>query len=106
MQTFKISVYYKSNNIIFDCERIYQSEQVERYQISAKGKSIVVQNNRPALRRQNKSNHKFKWILFEGPVTTDLKFLNELFSELERWIRDVDEGGYESRSYQNHPKNK
>lgn len=97
-EPFTISVYHNSKDLLLTCERIYQSENIERYKIAIKDRSIIVENNRPAVRLAGKNSHKFKWVMREGPVTVEFDFLRRLFTALEKWIEDIDEGSYQSRN--------
>ena len=63
-------------------KRVYQSEQVERYEISAGGKTITVRNNRPFVKNKRK---KPDWKLEEGEVSDKQSLAMTLF-EIEKYL--------------------
>ncbi|MBK5271412.1 MAG: hypothetical protein JJE22_10395 [Bacteroidia bacterium] len=47
-------------------ERIYLSDQLEKYRITARNKTLTLQSNRPLLKAKGLKNKKPDWKMVEG----------------------------------------
>lgn len=83
---FKIIVSTSVSKFQMQVTRVYQSEQIERYEISAGGKGITVRNNRPLLKDSRK---KAEWKLESGNVTDHQAFAMTLL-EIEKYLERED----------------
>jgi hypothetical protein len=63
-----LNVHHSPKNLSLEYERIYESNQIERYRIGGANRSIVLQTNRPFLKITN-SRKKQNWKLIEGTLT-------------------------------------
>ena len=62
---FTITVTTNFKRFRMNVKRVYHSEQIERYEISAGEKTITVRNNRPQVKNTRK---KPDWKLEEGEI--------------------------------------
>jgi hypothetical protein len=81
-----IFVYSNSGRLALIAECIYKSEQIERFRVSGKNRSIVLQTNYPLLKAQN-SKKKIDWKLIEGTMS-DVQLLQNIINELEYILKD------------------
>ncbi len=65
---FTISIRNDGNMIRLTVERIYLSEQIEKYKVTARNKSLTLQSNRPLLQKKNLKYRKPNWKLIEGQM--------------------------------------
>ncbi len=83
---FFIEVPYQGNFLQFRVERIHHSNFQEKYKVSAKGRSIILETNWPQIRRRHLSKEHPSWKLEEGQVT-HASFLEVLIICLEKELR-------------------
>ena len=67
-------------------ERTYQSDQIERFKVIARDRSLVLQNNRPLLRANGMRHRKPDWKLVEGELLS-MDFLQSLIFTINRHIK-------------------
>jgi hypothetical protein len=68
-------------------ERIYVSGQVERFEISAGNKSIVIQGNRPQLKNKASRKKRIEWKLYQGNFTNPAA-LAMVILEVEKYLEN------------------
>lgn len=79
---YVISVYFKSRQLKLKAEQVYKSEQLERYKITGKNRSIMLQNDYPLVQRNSINKKKARWKLIAGEIyNPDL--LQSIIRELE-----------------------
>lgn len=84
---FVIKVLHDRKTITLIAERIFQSEQVEKYKIAGRNRFIVLQTNRPVFVKRGLKHRTPEWKLIEG--TMQYKSLleviiKELMKEIKR----------------------
>jgi hypothetical protein len=70
-------------------ERIYVSDEMERFKISAGNKSIVIQGNRPPLKNKAGRNKRIEWKLCQGSFT-NAAALAMVILELEKYLENIE----------------
>ena len=72
------------------CEKVYEGESVERYKVFSKKNPshyIILQNNRPLLRKKLLLQTKrLTWKVTEGEIT-NISAVNEVIKIIEDWIQ-------------------
>lgn len=100
-KVWKISPYYNSKNHDLKLELTYESDQVYRFRVSGKNRSIVIQCDIPLLKAMN-SKKRVDWKLIEGVM-----YNAELFTAIINEIKYIiDNDGKKPYTYLDHPKNK
>lgn len=66
----------------FLVEKIHHSDQVIRYRVSGRNRSIVIQSNEPFFRNRGMKHRRPDWKLWEGDLR-EAGFLNQLIKMLE-----------------------
>ncbi len=74
--------------LTLDAERIYRSQQSERFKLSITGTGyvVMVQTNRPAASAKNKGKTA-QWHMVEGK-TEDKTMLDQVYAHLERALQN------------------
>jgi chorismate mutase len=67
-------------------ERIYLSDQVEKYKVTARNKSLTLQSNRPLMRKKNLRYRRPNWKLIEGQLYNSA-VLEKIIDALESWLK-------------------
>ncbi|MBA2250701.1 MAG: hypothetical protein H0W12_10990 [Chitinophagaceae bacterium] len=96
---FTLTIPLKEKRFKITVERIYQSEQIERYEIAGGNKKIILRNNRPQLKNK-KSKKKPEWKLESGTIKDPQAFALTLL-QIEKKIEEIDNPG----QVYIHPKN-
>jgi hypothetical protein len=81
-----ISIRNDGRIIRLTVERIYLSEQIEKYKVTARNKSLTLQSNRPLLRKKNLKYRKPNWKLIEGQMHNS-NVLNKIIDALESYLK-------------------
>lgn len=76
-QKFKIKIRYGSRDYTYQVEMLTYALGTESYKVIAKNKELILQSNRPTLRRKGLKNWKPEWKLLSG-VVANSGFLEEL----------------------------
>lgn len=63
---FGIVVWYEGRNMRLKVERVYISDQLEKYEITARNKSLAIQSNRPLIRAKGMKTRKPDYKLTAG----------------------------------------
>ena len=61
---FEITIYVENKSYRMEVKRIYQGDSIEKFEVTGGSRSIIIRNNRPALKRQR--GHKKPVWLMEG----------------------------------------
>lgn len=83
---FYISVRSDRRNVRLKVERVYLSSQLEKYLVSGKNKSIVIQGNRPLLRARGLKTRRPDWKLVEGQLHNTY-LLGEIIKTVESYLK-------------------
>lgn len=86
--TFFFRVHYGAGSLLLKAELIYESSQIERFQISGKNRYIIVQNNHPFITDTitGKIKGKVKWKLVEGELN-DVELLIAIVNTVDYYRR-------------------
>lgn len=87
---FEITISVRDRLYTMQVKRVYMSDQVEKYEVRAGGRSIVLRNDRPLLRSQGKRYSKPSWKLDEGEVM-DGGALALTILAIEKKIQELDD---------------
>lgn len=82
---FYISVQWENRYVRVKVERTYQSDQIERFKVIARDRTLVLQNNRPLLRTNGMKHRKPDWKMVQGELL-NLTFLQSLIFTINRYI--------------------
>lgn len=96
-KAFVIYMHYNKKQVPVTLKNCFCSDTYERFYVYGKNSVITIQNNRPELRRLNKSAHRFQWKMIIGSIDIPEDFLKSLFDAVEDYIQNILEGGYEKR---------
>jgi hypothetical protein len=77
-----IRVYIDRKACRLRVEKIYESNQVVRYKVSGRNRSIVMQTNEPFFRNRGMKHRRPDWKIWEGQMH-QRGFLGLLIKELE-----------------------
>lgn len=86
---FFINVLHDRRVIRLTAELIYQTERIERFRISGRNRSIVLQSNRPVFKLRGLKHRQAEWKLFEGTITYK-SLLESIIKELDMEVRKRD----------------
>lgn len=67
-------------------EQVYLSDQLEKYKVSGRNKSLILQSNRPLLRAKGMKTRRPAWKLIEGNIN-DTAFLKRLIETVEAYLK-------------------
>ena len=94
---FNITIWVEDRFFKMHVTRVYASDQVERYEIKAGGRSVILRNDRPLLRISG-SKKKPNWKVEQGAVANagalaltilELEKIIEEFGDVEGKINQV-----------------
>ena len=88
--SFAISLRNDGKMIRLTVERIYLSDQLEKYKVTARNKSLTLQSNRPLLQKKNLKYRKPNWKLIEGQMHNS-NVLNKIIDTLEDYLKREEE---------------
>ena len=77
---------FDGRRIRLQAEQVYLSDQLEKYKITARNKSLVLQSNRPLLKAKGLKNKKPDWKLVEGQMHNTY-IIGEIIKTLEAYTR-------------------
>lgn len=83
---FYISVQWENRYVRLKVERTFQSDQIERFKVIARNRSLILQSNRPLLRSNGMRHRKPDWKLVDGEIF-DMAFLQSLVLTINRFIK-------------------
>ncbi len=81
---FDISIIHDGNRYRMHVEQIVLNDSFERFSISAGGRKIVIQGDRPVIRMEN-VNRSIKWQLYSGEYK-NVQALAWTIKEIERVV--------------------
>ncbi|MBK5271909.1 MAG: hypothetical protein JJE22_12930, partial [Bacteroidia bacterium] len=82
---FKIVIRHDGRYIRLIAEQIYLSDQLEKYRVTAKNKTLTFQSNSPLLRTRGLKYKKPDWKIIEGNL--DNSYLTgEIISQIQIYI--------------------
>ena len=68
MKSFRIRIEIDRRYRHFQVDEIYNDGSIERYRLTGRNKSVVIQSNRPLLRGKGLKHKKVEWKLTEGLI--------------------------------------
>ena len=83
---FYINVQSEKAYVRLKVEMYYQSDQIEKYRVIARNRTIVLQSNRPLIRKNGMKHRKPDWKLVEGELQ-NMTFLQSLVETINRHIK-------------------
>lgn len=83
---WEIVIRYDQQYIHLKADMIYRSDQVERFKVIGKNRSIVLQNNRPLLRARGLRTKRIDWKLVEGELHNS-HVLQAIIIKLEKYLK-------------------
>jgi hypothetical protein len=84
--TFGIMIRFDGRRIRLQAEQVYLSTQLEKYRVTARNKSLTLQNNRPLLKAKGLKNKKTDWKLIDGQMH-NTHVLGEIIKALEGYLK-------------------
>ena len=66
-------------------ERIYQSDQIEKYRVTGGQRSIVLQTNGPLMKKRHLKHRKGQWKLIEGQAW-NMYALQEVIDTIQQYL--------------------
>ena len=87
MKSFRISIEIDRRYRYYQVDEIYNDGTIERYKITGKNKSVVLQSNRPLLRAKGVKHKKVEWKLTEGLIQTSYGLnliIDAIMNEIEK----------------------
>lgn len=94
-------------DVMFDGKRykLYVTHEVfdsiEVFHVAAKNKTLIIQSNRPLLRKTSLNRKRIKWTCVDGKVGYQT-FIERLIQELESKIKSIEKPKFD---WKDHPKN-
>lgn len=88
--TFGFIIRFDGKRIRLRAEQVYLSDQVERYKVVARNKSLTFQSNRPLLRSKGLKNKKADWKIIDGQLHNTY-ILSEIIKALEAYLKSDDQ---------------
>lgn len=85
---FTITIRFEKSTLNIKVRRIYQSDQIERYELTTQGRLIVLRNNRPFLKSTG-SRKKPEWKLEQGKMINEYS-LKEMIEKLQERIEYIE----------------
>jgi hypothetical protein len=70
----------------FGIEQIYQDHRIERFKITGKDRSIIIQSNRPLIRGKGLKSFRITWQVVSGDVKHKKglePFINEIMKRVD-----------------------
>lgn len=84
---FGISIRVDGRTIRLQVERIYLSEQIERFEVKARDKTLTIQSNRPLLRGKGIKHRKPDYKLIAGTISSS-GALEKIIENLDLCLRN------------------
>lgn len=84
---FKIIVEHDRKNIQLIVKRIYQSNQIERYEVIAGTGSIILQCNWPVLRARGLRRRHPNWKIYKGHLPY-MSLVEQIIKAVERGVTE------------------
>lgn len=85
-EDFDISIRYDSRRISLKVKQVYLSDQLERYDVSGRNRSITIQSNRPLLRTKGLKYRRPNWKLISGQIT-HASLLEQIINGVEAYLK-------------------
>ena len=85
-KSFVIPTYYNRQRFRLTCERIEIGVAADLWQVRAKNKTLIFENNRPRMDRAKLLHTPWTWKLIKGELN-DIALQNEIVKEMENHIR-------------------
>jgi hypothetical protein len=82
---FTISIRYGSRDYTFKVQMLVYALGVERFQVIARNKTLVLESNRPVFRRKGLKHRKPEWTLIAGEVSNS-GFLELIQTAIYDWV--------------------
>jgi len=83
---FRIVIRHDGKYIRLNVEQIYLSDQLEKYKVTGKNKSLTFQSNRPLLKALGLKNKKPDWKLIEGQMH-NTSIISEIIATLQAYLK-------------------
>lgn len=84
---FGIVIMVDGKYIRLQVERIYLSEQIERFEVKARNKTLTIQSNRPLLRGKGIKHRKPDYKLIAGDINSS-GALEKIIEALHYYLRN------------------
>jgi hypothetical protein len=86
MMQFQIAIKHERKTIRLQVEKIEETETTERFRVSARNQSFVLQNNRPVILAKRLKYFPIKWKVVEGGYHHQ-SILEQITKEIEKKLR-------------------
>lgn len=86
VKAFKMVVENDRKRYVLLVEQISETDQIEKYKVSGKNKSLTIQSNRPLLRARNLKYRRPNWKLIEGQLH-NIHLLEKIFDTVEAYLK-------------------
>ena len=87
MKSFRIRIEIDRRYRYFQVDEIYNDGSIERYKLTGKNKSVVLQSNRPLLRSKGLKHKKVEWKLTKGLIQVSYGLnlvIDEIMKEIDK----------------------
>lgn len=84
---FGISIRVDGRYIRLQVDRIYMSEQIERFEVKARNKTLTIQSNRPLLRGKGIKHRKPDYKLIAGTISSS-GALEKIIEAVHSYLRN------------------
>jgi len=87
MKSFRIRIEIDRRYRYFQVDEIYNDGSIEKYRLTGKNKSVVLQSNRPLLRAKGLKHKKVEWKLTEGIIQVSYGLnlvIDEIMKEVDK----------------------
>jgi hypothetical protein len=85
---FTIEIPIKGKPYRMDVERVYEGESLEKFQVSAGGRSVVLSSNINIAKDKRRNNGKVEWKLIEGDPKNPEAFASMVLA-IERYFTSL-----------------
>jgi hypothetical protein len=83
---FGIVIWHEGKNIRLQVERIAITSQVEKFQVTARNKTLTIQSNRPLLRAKGMKTRKPDYKLIAG-IMHNINLLQKIIDVLHQYLK-------------------
>ena len=90
---FGIVIRHDGKYVRLQVKQIYLSKQLERYEVTGKNKTLVLQSNRPLIRSKGMKTRKPDRKLIAGNLH-NVSFLERLINTLENYLKNNERNNF------------
>lgn len=99
---FNLTIQHAAYTYSFQVERTKEDQAFEQFRLSASGRVVVVQSNRPMLQRRGLKHKPITWKVVEGQVK-DTKALEKVYKAIEEILTQPKQASNSTDSFPSLP---